>query len=196
MIFGNAVKMKINVLALALTALVGCGVGGVVWWDAQRTAAPSVSTTPTKGTPEARSRFGPPGTGGAPAVSREAAPPANGLYRCQGPKGVLYQAEPCPSGTKQAAVAGGTMNVISPPPTPTVRYSPPPAPRHEGKTVGLISSAPAELSGNEAACEHHERRIRKIDAEGRVGGSPQKMEWLRERRRYHTDEMWRLGCGR
>jgi hypothetical protein len=62
--------------------------------------------------------------------------------------------------------------------------------------VGLISSAPAELSGNAAACEHHERRIRKIDAEGRMGGGPQKMEWLREERRNHTDEMWRLGCGR
>lgn len=187
--------MKINVLALALTALVGCGVGGVLWWDAQRTGAPSASATPTRGTPEA-TRFGPSGTGGAPAVSREAAPAANGLYRCQGPKGVLYQAEPCPSGTKQATVAGGTMNVISPPPVPTVRYSTPPAPRYEGKAVGLISSAPAEPSGNEAACKHHERRIRKIDAEGRMGGGPQKMEWLREQRRYHTDEMWRLGCGR
>lgn len=90
--------MKINVLALALTALVGCGVGGVLWWDAQHRAAPSASATPTRGTPEA-TRFGPSGTGGAPAVSREAAPAANGLYRCQGPKGVLYQAEPCPSGT-------------------------------------------------------------------------------------------------
>ena len=78
----------------------------------------------------------------APAFRREATPPANGLYRCQGPSGALYQAEPCPGGTKQAAVEGGTLGIVSPPPVPAVQYSPP-APAHkEGAGVGFIAPPP------------------------------------------------------
>lgn len=188
-------KMKSNMLALALTVLVGCGVGAAWWWDAQRTVPLKESTAPSTNAPEARSRLDPPTVGNAPAVNREAAPPANGPYRCQGPKGVLYQAEPCPSGTKQAAVSGGTMSVVSPPPVAVMQYSPP-SPRDEGKSVGLIARTPAKASGNESACEQHEESIKQIDAAGRIGGTSWKMERLREQRRYHTDAMWRLGCGR
>jgi hypothetical protein len=129
------------------------------------------------------------------ADSRDAAPPANGLYRCQGPNGVLYQSEPCPSGTKQAAVAGGTMSVVSTPPVAVTQYSAP-STRDEGKSVGLIARTPAKASGNESACEQHEESIKQIDAASRIGGTSWKMERLREERRYRTDSMWRLGCGR
>lgn len=93
---------------------------------------------------------------------------------------------------------GGTLGIVSPPPVPAVRY-PPPAPAHkEGAGVGFIARTPPppESGGNEGACEDHERQIKRIDAAGRVGGTSSKMERLRERRRYHTDAMWRLGGGR
>ncbi|ENO82822.1 hypothetical protein B447_02356 [Thauera sp. 27] len=182
-------------LALVLTVLVSCTVGALLWWDAQRTVPQLKNVAPSTTTPEARSRLAPPKGENAPAVSREAAPPVNGLYRCQGPKGVLYQAEPCPGGTKQAAVEGGTMSVVSPPPV-VVTQSSPPSPRDEGKSVGLITRTPAKASGKESTCEQHEQSIKQIDTAGRIGGTSWKMERLREQRRYHTDAMWRLGCGR
>ena len=188
-------KMKSNMLALALTVLVSCGVGALLWWDAPRPAPMKESGAPSTDPPEARLRLDRPSGQDGPTVSPEAPPPANGLYRCQGPTGVLYQAEPCPSGTKQSAVAGGTMSVVSPPPVVVMQNSSP-HPRNEGKSVGLIARTPVKASGRESACEQHEESIKQIDAAGRIGGMSWKMERLREQRRYHTDAMWRLGCGR
>lgn len=189
-------KMKSDMLALALTLLVSCGVGALLWWDAQRTAPPKQSPALDGNAPEARPLSEPLTRDSASAAPSGPALPANRLYRCQGAKGVLYQAEPCPSGTKQAAVTGGTMSVVSPPPARTIQYSPPPPPRYEGGAVGLIARTPAKPSGNESACKQHEQSIKQIDAAGRAGGSSDTMERLRERRRYHKDAMWRLGCGR
>lgn len=103
-------KMKNNILALVLTVLTGCGVGGLLWWDALHPTPMHESAAPRTGTPETRSRLDPLAPDNTPALGRQAAPPANGLYRCQGSSGVLYQAEPCPTGTKQAAVVGGTVS--------------------------------------------------------------------------------------
>ena len=91
---------------------------------------------------------------------------------------------------------GGTLGIVSPPPVPAVQYSPP-APAHkEGAGVDFIARTPPESGGNEGACEDHERHIERIDAAGQFGGTSLKMERLRERRRYHTAAMRRLGCGR
>lgn len=188
-------KMKNNMLALALMVLAGCGVGGLLWWDAQRPAPMKESTTPDTGTPGAGSRFDPLTPDNAPAFSREAAPPANGLYRCQGPKGVLYQAEPCPGGTTQAAVAGGTVSVVSPPPVPVTQYAPPTR-QASPRSVGLIERTPPDSTGNEYECEQLEKQIKRIDTEGRRGGTSWRMDQLREDRRKLKDAMWRLGCGR
>lgn len=189
-------KMKNNMLALVLTVLVGCGVGALLWWDAQRPTPMKESAAPSKSTPEAGPpRFDSPTRENAPALSREAAPPANGLYRCQGPSGVLYQAEPCPGGTKQAAVAGGTVSVVSPPPMPAAQYAPPTR-QSSTKPVGLIERTPPDSKGNEYECEQFDKQIKRIDAEGRRGGSSWRMEQLREDRRKTKDAMWRLGCGR
>lgn len=189
-------KMKNNMLALALTMFVGCGVGALLWWDAQRPTPTKESAAPSKSTPEAGPpRFDSPTRDNAPALSREAAPPANGLYRCQGPKGVLYQAEPCPGGTKQTAVAGGTVSVVSPPPVPVAQYAPPTR-QSSTKPVGLIERTPPDAKGNEYECEQFDKQIKRIDAEGRRGGSSWRMEQLREDRRKAKDAMWRLGCGR
>ncbi len=188
-------KMKNNMLALALTVLVGCGVGGLLWWDAQRPAPMKEASAPNTGTLKARSRLDPLTRDDAPAFSREAAPPANGLYRCQGPSGVLYQAEPCPGGTKQAAVARGTVSVVSPPPLPVAQYAPPTR-QSSTKPVGLIERTPATSKGNEYECEELEKQIKRIDAEGRRGGTSWRMDQLREDRRKLKDAMWRLDCGR
>ena len=188
-------KMKRNMLALALTVLMSCGIGALLWWDAQRMVPLNESAASLGNAPESRLRLDPPSRADAPTLSPEAAPPANGLYRCQGPRGVLYQAEPCPSGTKQSAVAGGTMSVVSPPPVVVMQNSSP-HPRNEGESVGLIARTPVKASGRESACEQHEESIKQIDAAGRIGGMSWKMERLREQRPYHTDAMWRLGCGR
>jgi len=192
-------KMKNNMLALALTVLVGCGVGGLLWWDAQRPAPVKESAAPSKSTPEAGSWFDSPTGDNATVLRREATPPANGLYRCQGPSGVLYQAEPCPSGTKQAAVAGGTVSVVSPPPVPVpvpVAQYAPPTRQSSAKPVGLIERTPPDSTGNEYQCEQLEKRIKRIDTEGRRGGTSRRMEQLREDRRKVMNEMWRVGCGR
>ena len=189
-------KMKNNMLALVLTMFVGCGVGALLWWDAQRPPPMKESAAPSKSTPEAGPpRFDSPTRDNAPALSREAAPPANGLYRCQGPKGVLYQAEPCPGGTKQTAVAGGTVSVVSPPPVPVAQYAPPTR-QSSAKPVGLIERTPPDSTGNEYQCEQLEKRIKRIDTEGRRGGTSRRMEQLREDRRKVMNEMWRVGCGR
>ena len=90
---------------------------------------------------------------------------------------------------------GGTLGIVSPPPVPAVQYSPPaPAPT-DGAGVGF-TAPPPESGENEGACEDHERHIERIDAAGQFGGTSLKMERLRERRRYHTAAMRRLGCGR
>ena len=185
--------MKGNALALALTMLIATGVGALLWWDAQRTVVPLDS-------PERRVGPETPEKGESSAVSGQraapkAAPPANGLYRCEGPQGIHYQAAPCASGTKQTGMAGGTFNVVSPPPLPRPQYAPP-SPGNDGKSVGLIARTPPEEAGNEAACGYHARAIEWIDTAGRIGGPSWKMERLRERRRHHKDEMWNLGCGR
>jgi hypothetical protein len=92
-------------------------------------------------------------------------------------------------------VAGGTTSVVSTPPVAVTQYSAP-FTRDEGKSVGLIARTPAKASGKESACEQHEESIKQIDAASRIGGTSWKMERLREERRYRTDSMWRLGCGR
>lgn len=188
-------KMKNNMLALTLTVLVGCGVGGLLWWDAQRQAPVRESAAPSKSTPEARSRFEPLTGDNPTALRREATPPANGLYSCQGPSGVLYQAEPCPGGTKQAAVSGGTVSVVSPPPVSVAQYTPP-SRQSSTRPVGLIKRTPPDSKENEYECEELEKQIKRIDAEGRRGGTSWRMEQLREDRRKIKDAMWRLGCGR
>ena len=188
-------KMKSNILALALTVLVGCGVGGLLWSDAQRSAPVKESTAPSKSTPEVGSQFDSPTGDNAPAFTREATPPANGLYRCQGLSGILYQAEPCPGGTKQAAVAGGTVSVVSPPPVSVAQYAPPTR-QSSTRPVGLIERTPPDSKGNEYECEQLEKQIKRIDSEGRRGGTSWRMDQLREDRRKLKDAMWRLGCGR
>ena len=188
-------KMKNNMLALALTALIGSGVGGVLWWDAQRQAPVKESAAPSKSTPEAGSRLDSPTRDNTTVLRREATPPENGPYRCQGPSGVLYQAEPCPDGTKQAAVAGGSVSVVSPPPVSVAQHTPPT--RQSGtRPVGLIERTPPDSKGNEYQCEQLEKQIERIDAEGRRGGTSWRMEQLREDLRGVKDAMWRLGCGR
>lgn len=191
----NVMKMKNNMLALALTVLVGCGVGGLLWWDAQRPAPVKERAAPSKSTPEAGSWFDSPTEDNATVLRPEATPPANGLYRCQGPSGVLYQAEPCPSGTKQAAVAGGTVSVVSPPPVSVAQHAPPTR-KSITRPVGLIERTPPDSKGNEYECEQLENQIKRIDAEGRRGGTSWRMDQLREDRRKLKDAMWRLGCGR
>jgi hypothetical protein len=195
MLLRNVMKMKNNMLALALTALIGSGVGGVLWWDAQRQAPVKESAAPSKSTPEAGSRLDSPTRDNTTVLRREATPPENGPYRCQGPSGVLYQAEPCPDGTKQAAVAGGSVSVVSPPPVSVAQHTPPT--RQSGtRPVGLIERTPPDSKGNEYQCEQLEKQIKRIDAEGRRGGTSWRMEQLREDRRRVKDAMWRLGCGR
>lgn len=188
--------MKSNALALTLTALITCAAGGLLWWDARQTVVSLRNAVP--GTEDERKApaLTSPSRSAVSRIAPESPPPDNGLYRCQGPNGILYQAEPCPTGTRQAAVAGGTMSIVSPPPVPTVPYSPPATARNGGAGVGFIARTPPEFSDDEEACEDHERAIKRIDADGRVGGTSRKMERLREQRRYHKDEMWRLGCGR
>lgn len=187
--------MKSNALALTLTALITCAAGGFLWWDARQTVMPLGNAVPGTEDELKGPALTSPSRSAVPSIVPEAPPPENGLYRCQGPNSVLYQAEPCPSGTRQAAVAGGTMSIVSPPPVVVMQYSPP-SPRNEGKSVGLIARTPVKASGKESACKQHEESIKQIDAAGRIGGTSWKMERLREQRRYHTDAMWRLGCWR
>jgi len=72
----------------------------------------------------------------------------------------------------------------------------PPTRQFSTKPVGLIERTPPDSKGNEYECEQLEKRIKRIDAEGRRGGTSRRMEQLRENRRKVMNEMWRLGCGR
>jgi hypothetical protein len=186
--------MRGNALALALTTLIATGVGALLWWDAQRTVVP-LDSPERRVRPETPAQEESSSAVSGQRAAPKAAPPANGLYRCEGPKGIQYQSAPCSSGTKQTEMAGGTFNVVSPPPVPRTQYAPP-SPGNDGKSVGRIARTPPEETGNEEACEYHARAIERIDAAGRIGGTSWEMERLRERRRHHKDEMWNLGCGR
>ena len=124
----------------------------------------------------------------APALSREAAP-CERLYLMPGAERRPHQAEPCPGGTKQTAVAGGTVSVVSPPPCPwrSTRHRPAnPAPSQ----LALIERTPPDAKGNEYECEQFDKQIKRIDAEGRRGGSSWRMEQLGR-----TAERQRMQCG-
>lgn len=182
-------------MALVLIALITCAIGGWLWRDAQQTIVRQGNAVPATGAEQKASALTSPSRSAVPPIAPEAAPPANGLYRCQGPHGVLYQAEPCPGGMKQAAVAGGTVSVVSPPPVSVAPYA---APTRQAspRSVGLIERTPPDSTGNEYECEQLEKQIKRIDAEGRRGGTSWRMDQLREDRRKLKDAMWRLGCGR
>ncbi|CAL95170.1 hypothetical protein [Azoarcus olearius] len=180
--------MKHNALAIALTLLLSALLGLALWWDYRRNATPHPTPGPASFPIDTRSAARP-----APAPTQ--ALPHNGLYRCDGPAGTSYQSHPCTPGSRQGDVSGGTLSTVTvPPPRPL----PPPVASVETPTpkVGLIARGPRPGEGNEALCAMHERDIKRIDEAARRGQSSESQEWLREQRRWHKDEMWRLACGR
>jgi hypothetical protein len=188
--------MKGNVFAIVLTSVVAVLVGGFLWWDHQHSlplAAPSGKFA-TPG--EAERVHAPPRRAPTAYGAEKPFPTGQGIYRCEGPGGTVYQSAPCQAGTKQAELKGGTFSIVAPPPAPrdfssaTRRVAP-----SEAKLVGPLAHTTPPEPGNEGACRAHEAAIKKIDAAGRVGGTSWKMERLREQRRDHKDAMWVLKCG-
>lgn len=158
--------MKGNALAIALTLLVAALLGGLLWWDYQR---PSLLTATSERPTVPESAEHAPAT--RPSFNARAVPKPHplegGLYRCEGLGGTQYQSEPCQAGTKQAEVTGGTLSVVSPP--PSQRIAAPTSTRREGGWVGLIARTPLQEADNKRECEAHEAAIKKIDAAGRAG---------------------------
>ena len=65
------------------------------------------------------------------------------------------------------------------------------------QALDKAEATPTPQRSNQAAqkdCEAAERRINKIDALARRGGSAKKMEQLREDRKATRDKQFRLGC--
>ena len=187
--------MKGNILALVLTLMVAALLGGLLWWDHQR-SLPAAATSGKFDTPDDAERVHYPPRLSPPAKSSPKPLPAGqeqGLYRCEGPGGTVYQSAPCAAATRQVELKGGTFSIVAPPPAP--RVSTRSLTPNEGKPVGPLARTTSQAPGNEGACRAHEEAIKQIDAAGRVGGPSSKMERLREQRRYHKDAMWDLKCG-
>lgn len=188
--------LKDHWLAAGLTIAVASGVGGFLWWEA---TSSSLSATAPYSPPLVTQELAPPPSMANPAhssnlapIAPRASPEPRGLYRCDGANGTLYQAEPCPSGTRQSEMSRGTLSVVAPPPVVTTTR---PSPANSARTSAPSAPAGSAAQLNERLCEDHKAAIRDIDARGRDGGSGRRMERLREARRYHVDRLWVLKCG-
>jgi hypothetical protein len=183
-------------LAAGLTIALASGVGGFLWWEA---TSSSSSATPSYSPPLVTQELTPPPSLANPAhrtnpasIAPGASPEPNGLYRCDGANGTLYQAEPCPRGTRQSEMSRGTLSVVAPPPVATTAR---PSPANSARTSAPSAPARPAAQNNERLCDEHKAAIRDIDARGRVGGTGRRMERLREARRYHVEQLWVLKCG-
>ncbi len=180
--------MKQNLLALALTLAIGCGLGLYIWHDYENTRAELAGQQPAtlQGQASAGAPEAPIGT---PKPYPQ--PPrhhANGLYRCDGQGAVTYQDEPCPRDAKQAEVENGSLNVI----TRTAPVQPTRAASTGGEKVGLIARADEAWFGerNSAECASLRLRIARIDDNARRYST----EPLKEERRKAVRRKYDLGC--
>ncbi|MDX5409322.1 MAG: hypothetical protein LPJ94_03755 [Thauera sp.] len=109
-----------------------------------------------------------------------------------------YQAEPCPVGTKQSDLAGGSISVVSPP-----------SPREQLARIQALGRPTDERSGpamafietetqaaERAECQRLRNAIDQVDAQGRQRNTAQSVEWLRERRREYVKRANELDCSR
>lgn len=192
----HKVMLKDHLLATGLTIALASGVGGFLWWEAKSSSTPA---TPSYGPALVAPALTPPPSTASPALRTNPAPTTprasaatGGLYRCDGENGTRYQAEPCPSGTRQSEMSRGTLSVVAPPPVATTQR---PSPESVTRPIAPNTTARPAAQRNERRCEMHKTAIRDIDAKARAGGSGRKMERLREARRNHVEQLWALKCG-
>lgn len=121
------------------------------------------------------------------------------VYRC----GNAYSATPCPGnqvvGLQPLTTTPATT--VAPSPRPSKARNPAQREAQEREqTERALDKAQARVAPqrdgakNRAACQAASRRIEKIDALARKGGSPQKMEQLKEERQDARDWQFSAGC--
>lgn len=181
---------KHHLLAVGLALAVAMGLAGFIWWDA--TQQPLI-ISPQPHEPPLIHQDAPvlPSTSLAPRLESGYRAPSEGLFRCDGVGGTLYQAEPCPGDTRQSEVNRGTFSVVAP---PVIVTAPHQAPMHSGQEQITAMQRASTTQRNQMLCDQHRKAILRIDSEGRAGGTGRKMERLREERRHHVEQMWKLRC--
>ncbi|NMG65527.1 hypothetical protein GPA19_11270 [Azoarcus indigens] len=182
--------MKQNLLALALTLAIACGLGLYVWHDHKNVQATFTGQHPVPGPARppglnAGENGRPPPEPGPQLPRRH----ANGLYRCEQRGAVTYQGTPCPEDSTQAEVRNGSLSVAAK--TAPVQPTSQPAPSG-GERVGLIARAEEPWFGeaNAPECYSLRRQIERIDAAARRYST----ERLKEERRKAVRRKYDLGC--
>ncbi len=179
---------KQRFIAASLTVAVVLGAVGFLWWDSRQSQVEvSASYEPSR---MHQGSLRPQPAGDALPDETEHRLLPGGLYRCDGVGGTRYQDEPCPGDTRQSQVSRGTLSVVAPPPAVAARQ----APVYSAQTSSSSVSKNSTAQRDRIRCDQHRKAILRIDSEGRVGGSGQKMDRLREQRRHHVEQMWRLKC--